>query len=198
MNDEHYFQDPIAEKIWRQYFNRLDRLLRPLDETQKRELTLEIKGHLLESFAADQTGAEAERLLNAIERLGEPEEFIRPMLADKLLTKASRTLSPGAVLKGLYYHLVSGARRVFFGILFVLGYLLAVCFALMAVLKVFFPKHVGILLFEKGDLVVGFAYDLKNLRTEVLGYWIIPIGLGLALILYLGLTKLLRKLKRKP
>ncbi len=196
MNGEHFFSDRIAEKIWAQYFRRLDRLIRPLDEVQRRELTLEIKSHLLESFRGETAGSEAERLLNALERLGEPESFIGPMRADRLLTKASKSMKPRDVLKGLYYHLADRTRKLFLGILFVLGYILDVGLVLMAVLKPIIPRHVGLLTFNNGDVIVGFGWDTSNLKTDVFGYAIIPICLILAVGLYFGLTKLLKALRR--
>jgi hypothetical protein len=196
MTGEHFFSDRVTEKIWAQYFRRLDRLIRPLDEVQRRELTLEIKGHILESFHSDTAGSEAERLLNAFDRLGEPESFIGPMRADRLLTKASKSMKPGDVLKGLYYHLTGGSRKLFLGILFVLGYILDVGLVLMAVLKPIIPNHVGLLLFNDGDFVFGFGWDTSNLKADVFGYFIIPICLILAAGLYFGLTKLLKALRK--
>jgi uncharacterized membrane protein len=196
MNGEHFFSDRVAEKIWAQYFRRLDRLIRPLDEVQRRELTLEIKSHLLESFRGETAGSEAERLLNALERLGEPESFIGPMRSDRLLAKASKSMKPKDVLKSLYYHLAGGTRKMFLGILFVLGYILDVGLVLMAVLKPIIPNHVGLLLFNDGDVIFGFGRDTSNIKTDVFGYALIPICLVLAAGLYFGLTKLLKALRR--
>ncbi|RPI70607.1 MAG: hypothetical protein EHM45_24640 [Desulfobacteraceae bacterium] len=197
MSEKSLFTDKVAEKIWAQYFRRLDRWLRALDETQKQELILEIKGHLLESLQSEPSESESERLLNAIERLGEPETYVKPMLAERLLTKASKSLKPKDVLRGLYYHFVGGVKKIFAGIIFVFGYALAVSLALIGLLKVFFPGRVGLFLFEKGTLLFGLSVKPEGARTEVLGYWIIPICLGSAFLLYIGLTKLLKVLKKK-
>jgi hypothetical protein len=198
MNGERFFDDKVAERIWAQYFRRMDQMLRPLDEEQKADVTLEIKGHLLESFRSETSGSEAERLLNAIDRLGDSELFIGPMRADRLLAKASKSFKPRDVLKGLVYHFVGGTRKLALGIVFVLGYILVVCLWLISVLKIFFPRHVGLMLFEDGPLVFGYAANLAGLKSEVLGYWIIPICAGAAIGLYFGLTRLLKTLKRRP
>jgi len=198
MSTEPVFSDPIAERIWNQYFRRMDRQLRPLDGEQAGELKLEIQGHLLESFRNAPAGSEAERLLNAIDRLGEPESFIGPMRADRLLTKAARSFRPRDVVKGLVYHLASGTRKAVLGVVYVLGYLLAVCFGLIAVLKTLAPRHVGLFLFGDGDVVFGFANDLTRTYREVLGFWIIPLCAVAAFGLYLGLTRLLKLLRSKP
>ncbi len=198
MTGESLFADPVAARIWAQYFRRMNRLLRPLDAEQAGELKLEIQGHLLESFRSDSAASEAERLLNAIDRLGEPEAFIGPMRADRLLDKASRSFRPLDVMKGLVYHLAGGTKKAVLGALYVLGYLLAVGFGLIAVLKVFVPRHVGLFLFGDGDVIFGFAVDVTRSHREVLGLWIIPLGAIAAFGLYLGLTRLLRLLRNRP
>lgn len=197
MTENTIFNDKVAGKIWAQYFRRLEALVLALDETQRRELELEIKGHLLESYQSETAGGEAERLLNAIERLGEPESYIKPMLAERLLSSASRSLRPKYVLKGLYYHFVGGARKVLAGVVFAVGYLLVFVLALIGVLKIFFPRHVGLFLYEQGGALLGMDVKPEHVRTEVLGYWIIPICLGLAFALYVGLTKFLKVLRKK-
>jgi hypothetical protein len=189
------FSDKVTAKIWAQYFRRVAGLVRALNETQKRELELEIKGHLLESFQSETSGGEAERLLNAIERLGEPESYIKPMLAERLLYSASKSLRPTYILKGLYYHFVGGVRKVFAGGLFAIGYILVFILASIGILKVFFPGHVGMFLYEHGGFHLGMDLKPEGVRTEVLGYWIIPICFVSAFILYIGLTKLLKVLK---
>jgi uncharacterized membrane protein len=197
MTDKPVFADPVAGRIWAQYFRRMSRLLRALDEAQARELTLEVQGHLWESFRSENAGSEAERLLNAIDRLGEPESFVGPMRADRLLEKASKSFRLKDVGKGLYYHLVGGTRKIALGVVYVMGYLLAFGLALIAVLKIVFPGHVGLFLFGDGGFVFGYTWDLTGLRTEVLGYGIIPLC-GLAAVgIYLGLTRLLKALKRR-
>lgn len=196
MKDVKFFLDPVTIRIWDQYFKRLERELGPLDAQQRRELELEVQDHLQQSFQEIAGENEAERLLLAIEHLGEPAEFIKPLLADKLLGKASRTLTPKAVFSGLYYYLFGGIRRMLLGLLFGVGYILSFGLVIMAVLKPFFPKNIGLLIFEDGDWTFGIKWHSAGLKTDVLGHWIIPLGLLAGMLLYFALTKLLRILKK--
>jgi len=197
MNVQVPFQDKITIKIWDQFFKNLDRKMKALRPDQKKELKLEIQDHLLASFQMEKAKDEAERLLNAIDLLGDPEEFIRPLLADKLLTRAAKTLSPKAAFKGLYYHIFGGVKGLVLSFFFGIGYVIVFILAVMALLKPFFPKNVGVLIQEEGGLVVGILANSKNVKIDVFGYWIIPLGLILAVILYIALTKLLRLLRIK-
>jgi hypothetical protein len=196
MKSNKLVQDPVAIRIWEQYFKRLARAIRSLDKEQRVELELEVQDHLLQAFRETSGANEAERLLTAMEHLGEPDDFIKPMLADKLLGEASRTFTPKAVFTGLYYYLFGGAKRVLLGSLFGVGYVISFALMAMAVMKVFFPGHVGLLAFADGDWTFGFKLDNSGLKADVLGYWVIPIGMAAGLLIYSALTRLLRLLKQ--
>ncbi|UCH97429.1 MAG: hypothetical protein JSV88_11405, partial [Candidatus Aminicenantes bacterium] len=74
MNEKKLFTDTVTIKIWHQYFRRVKRCAKPLKSNQQEELLLEIQDHLLESFKQETGSNEAEKLLNAIDKLGDPEE----------------------------------------------------------------------------------------------------------------------------
>jgi uncharacterized membrane protein len=197
MKAEDFFNNPVTIKIWNQYDQRLKYLLRKIKKEEKEEILLEIKGHLWESFRQDPAESEEERLLNAISRLGEPEIFLRPLIADKYMTRASRTLSPKDVIKGLYFSLFTGFKKAVISFCLGLGYILVFVLAGMAVLKPFFPNNVGVFLFNDGSLAAGFI-DLNStgVKIDYFGFWIIPVAAGLAVLIYIGLTKYLSKVRR--
>jgi len=196
MKAEDYFKNPITKKIWDQYNKRLQYLLRRINTEEKEEMLLEIKGHLLESFQQDPADSEQERLLNAIDRMGEPEKFLKPLIADKYMNRASRTLSPKDVIKGLYFSLFTGLKKALVSFFLGLGYIIVCILGLMAVLKPFFPNHVGLILFNNGSVTAGISTNSSGVRIDYLGYWVIPIAAGLAVLIYIGLTKYLHKTRR--
>ncbi len=196
MKGEDFFKNTITKKIWDQYDQRLQHILRRTDKEEKKELLLEIKSHLLESFKQDPAESEEEKLLNAIDRLGEPEIFLRPLIADRYMTRASRTLSPKDVARGLYFSLFTGFKKAVISFLLGLGYILAFILAAMAVFKPFFPNHVGVLLFNDGSFIAGLSINSSGVKTDYLGYWIIPLSAALAVLIYIGLTKYLHKVRR--
>lgn len=197
MNTQNVFSETVAEKIWKDYFRRVNRCSKALGAEEQQELVLEIQDHLLESFKQETGATEAERLLDAIEKIGDPESFIKPLVADKLLTKASKTFNPKTIVKGLFQYLSISIRNFLFALLFTVGYLASIAMGLMALLKPFFPQHIGLIIYENGDFVFGIDVDITGAVGEVLGYWIIPIGAALCVFIYLGLTRLLKVL-RKP
>ena len=195
MNVEKLLSDTVAIKIWHQYFRRVKRCAKPLKSNQQEELILEIQDHLLESFKQEAGNKEAEKLLNAIDKLGDPEEYLRPMIADRLLSSASSTLNPKAVFKSLYYDLFGNIKSFLLSLAFSLGYLAAFVFAVSSILKIFLPDNIGFFIGQNGSLFAGIIGG-EPLKTDILGFWGVPLGLLVSLIIYLVLTRNLKVIKR--
>ena len=91
---------------------------------------------------------------------------------------------------------LKGVKQFIFSMLIGFGYLLAFYFFLSAVLKVFFPEYIGVYLSPSNILFIGYV-DSESF-TELLGYWLIPVGLGVAVSLQMFLNKILtRKIGRR-
>ena len=195
MNVDKILSDTVAKKIWHQYFRRVKRCAKPLNSHQQEELILEIQDHLLESFKQEAGDKEAEKLLNAIDKLGDPEEYLRPMIADRLLSSASSTLNPKTVFKGLYYDLFGNIKSFLLSLAFSLGYLTAFVFAVLSILKIFFPDNIGFFINENGGVLIGIIGG-ESLKTDILGFWVVPLGLLASLIIYLVLTRNLKVVKK--
>lgn len=191
------FDTDVARRIWDDYIDRVDSVLSPLRASAREELVREIKAHLLESIREDSGHEEAERVLNATEKLGRPEEYLEPIVTNRMIEEGSTTYNPIWILKGLGRTLLRGAKATVLGLGFGIGYLIALTITSLAVLKPIFPDHVG-LFYAPGEglrrLAFGFLND-PSARTEVLGYWVIPISLGIGVLLYVALTKMLGALQ---
>ena len=192
MSFEPKFNDDVARKIWNNYFKRVDKSTRSIPKAKREELKLEIQGHLLESMEDASTDSDSSKLMDAIDRLGEPEHYIKPMIADKLLLDASKTFDPRNVLMGLFFNLRSSIKRAILTMIIRLGYFFLFCIAFMTILKIIMPGHVGIFLpTNGGGTTIGLLVN-PGLHKEILGFWTIPIGVVCTVLLYTGLTRLLR------
>jgi hypothetical protein len=196
VNIEVTFREKDAKRVWDQYIRRIQRILKPLDPDMREEISLEIQGHLLESLHDGEGATEIERLLDATERLGEPEEYLRQLMADRLLAKGTRTLHPVVVARGLFFSLFGGMWRVLLTIVTGLGFLASFALAVLALLKPVFPRHIGLLLLDGGGIVLGAASDPSHVKSDALGYWFVPLGLAAAFFLYVVFVQLLRVLRR--
>ena len=144
MNVKILFSDKLAQKIWDQYFRRVKWVSRSLSVKLQEELILEIQDHLYESFGRETGKSEADRLLNAIDKIGEPEEYIKPMVAERLLMDASQTFNPKMIAQGLYYHFWGSLKNFLSSIIFFLGYSIVLILGLLTILKIIYPRYVGI------------------------------------------------------
>jgi hypothetical protein len=180
--------------LWNDYLDDASRVARRLPEAERRELVLELKSHLAESFAVAgelSDANEAARVRAAIARLGSPRDFLRPILADHLLEQGASTFHPRLLAEGLYHNVFGGLKAGIISVAFAVGYVLIIVFAAMALLKAFLPSHVGYFVYPNGTRTFGILAVTTGAR-EALGYWVVPLALAAATVLYVLLTLGLR------
>jgi len=194
MNFDAKIKDRVALKIWNNYFKKADQLLKPLDSENKIDILSELKGHLFEKITAEGNDITPEKMIDAIEAIGEPEEFLKPLIADKLLLDAANSLNPKRVWLSLVYNLKVSAKKATISGVFFIGYLLIIVFLAMVLSKLFIPDNVGLFISENRGIQFGIISDIEGF-TEILGYWIIPIAVIISVILYVVLTKLMKVIK---
>lgn len=188
------FRTDAARHAWNGYFAEVDRLLRRAGDDAA-ELRADLAAHLADSFAAgDPATPEATRLDDSIRRLGRPAEYLRPLIADELLDRGTRSFNPVPLARGLYYSIGHGAARTMAALGFGLGYLLLAAFAAMVLLKPLWGDHVGLFRRPDGTVSFGIVADPAGAR-ELLGFWIVPIALAVAALLYVVLTRALRAVR---
>lgn len=190
------FTDPAANRLWEDYFARVNRLLTHSGADRK-ELLIDLEAHLADSLIANAQGTEMERLQCALARLGQPEEYLRPLLADDLIDRGTRTYAPLTIIRGLFHAVLAGLRRAAIACGFSLGYLCLAIFVAIAVLKPVWRDHVGVFQGENGTIRAG-IFSLSGSDHDMLGWWTTPIALLLAALVYVGLTKRLRALRHQP
>lgn len=187
------FDDELSRRLWNDYLERIEAMLEPLRPTAREEIVQELKTHLLDSIRYDNAEQEAERVMNATEKLGRPEEYLEPIVTDRIIEEGATTYNPLWVLKGLGRTLTRGVKKTLLGLLFSVGYLISLSLIGMALLEPFIPHHVG-LFYGAGKGIGGYMFgilDQTDGMTEILGIWVIPLGLASGLLIYGGLTQIL-------
>jgi len=136
-----------------------------------------------------------EHVLDILEKLGEPEEVLKPLIAEKRLEQATNTFNPIHVFKALALNVGNGV----FYILMTLLYLSLSLFVFLIYAKITNPTEVG-LFFKEGNFMALGSINPDNLQerniVEVLGNWFIPAMMVSGVVFYAAITLLLR-LKRK-
>ena len=189
------FKNTTSQKIYDSYMRRVKRTVSTLNKVDSEEVLLEFNSHIFEaSQSIKNTTKEEDALLNVLDKLGDPEEVLKPLIADKKLAEATRTLNPISVFKALALNIKNGISYV----IFLLLYFSLFVFVYSIVLKILNPEEVG-LYFVNGSLETLGTYkgiDSNENVVEALGNWFIPVMLVCVIISFIIITLLLR-LKQK-
>ncbi len=179
--------DALQRKI-DAYLAELRRCLGELPPEEVHDILQEIRGHILERAEAAGELTE-DRLVEILKALGRPQEIAPLYQADSVVAKARASLSPRLVLRGIHrWSLVSFWGFVLF-IVGVVGYALGFSLIVSAVAKIFSPHTVGAWL-SPGSFNIGTNSDPA--AREVLGWWLLPVGIVSGVLIVLVTTRVLR------
>ena len=182
------------------YVERLRSSLRSLPVGQVDDITREIRSHLLETVDGA-GGLDRQQLGDTFARLGEPESLAAAYKMDHLAVRAQTTSSPILLLRlaGLWAtRSLEGIRDL---LVAVTGYAVAFIGTGCALLKPFIPARVGLWAqhVPPGDV----TYQLGRVSTppsdarELLGWYIVPLGLIVGGLAFVATTRYLRARVRK-
>lgn len=190
------FEQKASQRIYNDYMKRVKKATASLSKINQDDIYMEFNSHIFEAIQHKSEANEIDTLLDVIERLGIPEEVLKPLVADKKLEQATRTFNPIHVFKALILNFTNGISYIFFFVL----YLFLFGFVFLIFAKIFNPSAVG--LYMKKDsfsiFVLGIMNpenQIQNQAHEVLGNWFIPAML-LAIVVFYFLITLLLKFKK--
>ena len=183
------FKEANAQRVYSNYINSIKNVVKPLTVEDQQEVLMEFNSHIYENIQKNTAQGELDSLLNAIDKLGNPEIVLKPLIADKLLDKATRTFNPLHVFNALIRNIGNGISYIIFFLLYTfLGSFIFLIFAKL------FNNKVGLFYQDGKPLALGLIEESDQYQ-EVLGHWFIPAMLVALVVLYLILTLCL-KLKK--
>ena len=190
------FKQKASQRIYTDYMKRIKRATASLSKINQDDIYMEFNSHIFEAIQHKNETNELDSLLDIIEKLGSPEEVLKPLVADKKLEQATKTFNPIHVFKALVLNFTNGVSYIFFFIL----YLFLFGFVFLIFAKIINPSLVGLHMKKESLSVfilgITSSHDqIKNQTTEVLGNWFIPVML-LSIIIFYFLITLLLKLKK--
>jgi len=170
------------------YLTALRTHLGPLTIAEREEIVREIAAHVRDS--AEESGASVETVLA---RLGPADELAAQYRDGLLIRQASRSISPLVLLRATLRLATKGFTGIVVFFCSVVGYSFGVGFVIVAFAKMFFPTHAGAWV-QDGRLVAAgaFVYGYPTQAHEVLGMWIVPLGLILGSLILLFTTWAIR------
>ncbi len=163
------------------YLFRLRARLRGINEQDVHEIVEELRSHILDKIGTEDVsaGAAVDATLSA---LSSPEELASEYMTDNMLARAEVSRSPVRILASLFRWASMSIAGFFAFLASIVGYFLGVSFILCAVLKPVHPQTAGLWILPAGSddllmsLRLGFGTAPPGSR-ELLGWWIVPIGL---------------------
>ena len=159
----------------------------PADEAS--EILSEIRGHIFERSQAAGELTEA-RLVEILKALGSPAEIAPLYQADAVVAKARHSLSPRAVMRGVHrWSRVSLWGFALF-VLGVIGYATAASLIVAALGKVIAPGQIGAWVGPHNIFDIGVNNDPA--ARDVLGWWLVPLGIVGGSDLFMATTRVLR------
>lgn len=185
-------QSEAQEKI-DTYLKKLNEGLRGIKEADAREIVEELRSHIMEkaSVSGELT---IEGVDSALMLLGNPKELASQYQTDDLLSRAEVSRSPIRILESLFRWASLSVAGVFVLIGSLLGYFFGALLILLALLKPIHPQTAGLWTTRDstGDRMLsirlGFG-EIPEGAREVLGWWIVPLGLLVGVGLVLLTTK---------
>nr|WP_315223391.1 hypothetical protein [uncultured Flavobacterium sp.] len=187
------FEQKASQRIYNDYMKRIKKATNSLSKDNQDDIYMEFNSHIFEAIQHKNDTNEIDSLLDIIEKLGAPEEVLKPLVADKKLEQATRTFNPVHVFRALILNFTNGISYVIFFIL----YLFLFGFVFLIFAKIFNPEHVGLFIKEHSAsiFVLGMMSPENKLHSnavEILGNWFIPVMILSTFLFYFLITLLLK------
>jgi uncharacterized membrane protein len=163
-----------------------------------RDALKEIESHLRERIAsADGAPNEKVALERILSELGPPLRVAQAYSAERTIDEAIATGRLVPTLRAVWHLAVTTFVGFWAALGMFFGYVIALAFLAVAVLKPIFPANVGIWMYESDGLPhnIGIEFPPPTDQHLVGGYWVIPfalvIGLGFLVVTYRGTKRFL-------
>ncbi|ELM3645189.1 HAAS signaling domain-containing protein [Flavobacterium psychrophilum] len=183
------FSQEASNRVYNDYMKRVKKATSSLSKQNQDDIYMEFNSHIFEAIQQKNSFNEIDLLLDILEKLGIPEEVLKPLVADKKLEQATKTFNPIHVFKALVLNFTNGITYIIFFIL----YLLLFGFIFLIFAKIVNPSEVGLFYKDSSFLVLGLSDNTNQVGIkEILGNWFIPVMLVSTVVFYFFITLLLK------
>lgn len=171
------------------YIGQLERELAAMPAEERGRIVQEIGGHL-----AERAEVGPQMLHATIVQLGTPRALARSFLDDWALSGALQKGGGPRILLVILRRAWRSFAAVVIGTVGVLLYVFSMCFGLVAVMKPITPHNVGLWQGPSGHVEnFGIIYGATHDGPELLGWWVIPLSIVLAVALWIAAGWIMRR-----
>ncbi|RAJ08315.1 uncharacterized protein DUF1700 [Chitinophaga skermanii] len=183
------FEQAASARVYSDYMKRVKREIQSLPQQSQDDIYMEFNSHIFEAIQHRGSTHEIDALLDILEKLGEPHDVLKQLVADKKLEQATRTFNPLHIFKALVLNITNGFSYIIFAVL----YLFLFAFLFLIVAKIMHPEQVGLFTQDGHLKLLGRTTNpLQPGMVEILGDWFISLMLFSAVLFYFIITLLLR------
>jgi hypothetical protein len=169
------FDDPKARRAWRHFRLRVELMLSSVSGGVRRELLDDLAAHVRESVAHGADGAgEYERLRVALDRIGDPREFLAPLIGEAIFRDPRRDIGFGRTGRAMLSLLSRGWRFAWRSTSVLLAALLGALAILVAAGSLLDPAAIGLFRIGPDDVQLRLLGGRGG--VPIFGPWL-PIGL---------------------
>nr|WP_315193595.1 DUF1700 domain-containing protein [uncultured Flavobacterium sp.] len=183
------FSQEASKRIYIDYMKRVKKVTSSLSKQNQDDIYMEFNSHIFEAIRQKNGINEIDLLLDILEKLGIPEEVLKPLVADKKLEQATKTFNPMHVFKALVLNFTNGITYIIFFFL----YMLLLGFVFLIFAKIVNPSGVGLFYKDSSFMVLGLSDNTNQVGVkEILGNWFIPVMIISTIAFYFIITLLLK------
>lgn len=188
--------DPRTESRIESYLANLRRYLRELPPEEATDILLEIRSHIIDRAEAAGDLSD-ERVVQILQALGRPEEIGPLYESEAMINRARVSFSPFLILRTTLRWGMRSALGFAVFLVGLFGYCLSFGLLACAILKPIVPQNVGLWLRPNGLFTFGVIFGVSHEgMRELLGWWMIPVGIVGSAVFLVVTTRLLRVLLR--
>ena len=153
------YDSPQSRRLWRRYKLRVELLLSSVSPSVRRELVSDLTAHVRDMLASEPSDVpENERLAAALKRLGDPKEFVAPLLADAVFRDPPGDAGVIAALRSLGAYAARGWRFFISSVFVAVASVSSVGMLILAAGGLIWPDRIGI-----------FEVSVDNYQARILG-----------------------------
>lgn len=170
-------EDPRSRALWRRYQLRARYALAATTAAVRREMLEDLSAHVRDALIANADGArEHDRLRAILTRLGKPEEYLAPLLAEAILRRPGppNVFAASADAICAAWRLGTGVLAI--AIAYPLIALLALGTCTVAAMRLALPHTAGVFALSPDE------YQVRVLGGSALGDQIMPVWLAVLLL----------------
>lgn len=167
--------------------------LQGVSSAQVSEIIAELRSHILDSVSTTNEATTDATKREALDRLGSPETLAAMYLTENLMAKAETSRSPWLIMRTLFRLAIKSVWALTAFLVSFLGYGSAVALLVCAVAKPFYPDNIGLWWDANSHIPTGLGFIFPTPPgRELLGLWIIPLGLAISAVLFFVTTHFAR------